>query len=247
VTATIDPRIRERRIEVQREAGRKRLRTIAVAMCIFLAIGSVYLLVQSPILDVDHVRVTGTARLDPAAVADAAAVTRGSPILRLDTGAAARRVERLPWVADAKVTRALPGTVRVAVRERVPVAFVRRDDGKVVLVDTSGFAIAVSDPPADGPIEIRGVRRVPAVGTTLAPRNVAGITRELPAALGAHVGAIDVADGVRLLLRSGGEVRLCTATDIAAKGAAANAVIARRGAQRFAYVDVCVPQSPSAR
>jgi cell division protein FtsQ len=247
VTATIDPRIRERRIEVKREAGRKRLRMIAVAMCVFLAIGSIYLLVESPFLDVDHVRVSGTSRLDPAAVAQAAAVKSGSPMLRLDTGAVRARVERLPWVANAKVTRALPGTVRISVTERVPVAFVRGDDGHVVLVDASGFAIAESDPPADGPIEIRGVRRVPAVGTTLAPARVAGITRELSAALAANVAAIDATDGVTLLLRSGGQIRFCTATDIAAKGAAADAVIASRGAKPFTYIDVCVPQSPSAR
>jgi cell division protein FtsQ len=247
VTATIDPRIRERRIEVKREAGRKRLRIIAVAMCIFLAIGSVYLLVESPLLDVDHVRISGASRLDPAVVEQAAAVTHGSPMLRLDTGAVRARVERLPWVANAKVTRALPGTVKIAVTERVPAVFVRRDDGHVVLVDASGFAIAVSDPPPDGPIEIRGVRRVPAVGATLAPAPVAGITRELPAALGADVGAIDVTDGVTLVLHNGGEVRLCTATDIAAKGAAASAVIASRSGAPFSYIDVCVPQSPSAR
>ena len=58
-TTGIDPRIRERRIEVQREAGRRRLRWFIVATGCICAIGLAYLAVTSSLLDIDHIPVAG--------------------------------------------------------------------------------------------------------------------------------------------------------------------------------------------
>ena len=154
MTTTIDPRIRERRIEVKREAGRKRLRVLLAAIVAFVAVGTAYLIVVSPLLDVDHVRVTGVQHLDAADVAGVAGVRLGAPLLRVDTGAVAARVERMPWVASAKVSRALPGTLRITVTERVPVAWVRRDDAHVVLLASDGTAIADAAAPPAGLVEV---------------------------------------------------------------------------------------------
>ncbi|MGH9588199.1 MAG: cell division protein FtsQ/DivIB [Acidobacteriaceae bacterium] len=55
---------------------------------------------------------------------------------------AARRaaLEQIPWVEHATVMRILPDQLRVAVRERVPVAFVRVGD-KIKLVDAAGVIL----------------------------------------------------------------------------------------------------------
>jgi cell division protein FtsQ len=49
-------------------------------------------------------------------------------------------LERIPWVEHATVMRILPDQLRVAVRERVPVAFVRVGD-KIKLVDATGVIL----------------------------------------------------------------------------------------------------------
>jgi cell division protein FtsQ len=54
-------------------------------------------------------------------------------------------LERLPWVAHATVMRLLPNRIRVAVTERMPVAFVRHGS-QIGLVDASGVLL---DMPAD--------------------------------------------------------------------------------------------------
>ena len=51
-------------------------------------------------------------------------------------------LERIPWVEHATVMRLLPNQLRVAVRERTPIAFVRVGD-KVELVDASGVILTM--------------------------------------------------------------------------------------------------------
>ena len=54
-------------------------------------------------------------------------------------------LERIPWVEHATVMRILPNQLRVAVRERTPIAFVRIGD-RIELVDADG--VILSMPPA---------------------------------------------------------------------------------------------------
>lgn len=70
----------------------------------------------------------------------ALAVRRGDLILEFDVDEARRRVERIGWVASARVERRLPDTIRVSIVERVPVA-VWQEDGKFFLVDAGGAVI----------------------------------------------------------------------------------------------------------
>jgi len=51
----MDPRIRDRRIEVKRAVGRRRLRVLLVAGSIIVALGLAFVTVNSPFLDVDRV------------------------------------------------------------------------------------------------------------------------------------------------------------------------------------------------
>ena len=101
----IDPRIRERRIEVQRQAGRRRLRVLLVASSVVSAAGLVFLTITSPVLDVDRIRVAGTQNLTVAQVRAASGVHAHDHLLFVDTGTVARRIEKLSWVEHASVHR----------------------------------------------------------------------------------------------------------------------------------------------
>jgi high-affinity K+ transport system ATPase subunit B len=59
------------------------------------------------------------------------------------------------------------------------------------------------------------------------------------------VRAVDVSgDGLALVLRRGGTIRLGNANDVAAKGDAALAVLANRASAPFSYIDVSTPSTP---
>jgi len=237
----INPRIRERRIEVQREAGRRRLRILLVVSSVLCLAGLAYLTVMSPILDVDRITITGEQHVNPLQIRSAAGVHRGDHLVLLDASAVAHRIERIPWVRAAKVERDLPGTLEITVTEYTPVAYVRVT-GAVLLVAASGHVIARATGAPAGTVEIRGVRNAPAPGDTLEPSDAANVVPSLPPALAQQVGAVDVSGGgLALEMRGGGEIRLGNSSDLAAKAASAQAVLVRLAGTPYAYIDVSTP------
>ena len=195
VRTPIDPRIRDRRIEVIREAGRRRLRVTLIVASAIVVVGLAYLAVHSPLLDVDHVRVTGTQRVSR----DRRASTRrgvhtGDALLFVDTGAIARRVERLPWVEHATRAARLPGHDRDH-RHRVHADRVRArrpEGGRARRVDRTGDR-AHAHARRRGAVEVLGVRDAP--GGRRAARTARRRRRDAPASRRgsrAQVRAIDV-------------------------------------------------------
>lgn len=127
---------------------RRRL-AIRVGLALTAVAVAVWVVWGSPLLAVSSVRVDGAGSLTAEQVRTAAGVEEGTPLLRVDTDAAATRVARLPQVASVQVTRGWPQTVVVTVEERVPVAVVRQA-GTRSLVDAGGvlFDTVTGEPPA---------------------------------------------------------------------------------------------------
>lgn len=246
--AAIDPRFRRRLIEVRRREGRRRLRLVAGVTASAAALGAGWGASRSPLLDVDHVRLTGVAHSEPLRIIQTAGSLPGRPMVDLDEGAAARRIERLPWVADARVRRQWPNTVSIEVRERAPAASVPAAGGGWALVDDRGRVLApVVDAPADRPT-LEGVAPAGAPGTlvpadTRAPLAVA---RALTPALRLRVGAVvRAADGeLQLRLRTEAVVRLGDTGALGPKLVAADTVLAGVDPHRVAVLDVRVPDTP---
>jgi len=89
---------------------------------------------------VDEVLVVGRNETPQADFLAALALERGSPLFAFDAGEARRRVEALPWVRRATVTRMLPATVVLKVEEREPLALWQHQ-GRFALIDRAGHVI----------------------------------------------------------------------------------------------------------
>ncbi|MBM3676032.1 MAG: FtsQ-type POTRA domain-containing protein [Actinobacteria bacterium] len=260
---SMDERIRDRRVAVLREQGRRRLRVLLGLVVVASLVGIAWLVVQSPLFALEGLRVRGTVQASRAEVREAAGVEAGDALLFVDEGDVARRVEELPWVASARVRRDLPHDLTITVAERTPIAWARRlvpagvDPAAVpvVLVDRKGRVLAESPTPPEGLPELVGATLVPDPGRRLAPVGLARVPAALPEALRAHVSAITASDGALVLaVRApaggtppAGEVRLGAPSALARKGAAALAVLdvlVSRG-EHVRYVDVRVPGAPA--
>jgi cell division protein FtsQ len=246
----MDPRLRQRRIEVRRAEGRRRLRRLLLGVGVVAALALLWALTYSSLLDVDHLEVKGALAPPQAdAVREAVDIDIGAPIVYLDSAAASARVEALPWVESARVHRSLPGTVRVQVVERQAVVAAPTPEGAWRLLDVEGHAIADVPAPPIGVLALLGLLPPPEVGTAAGEDERAAISAAtmLPAELRQRVGAVAFAeDGtVELRLAPSGVVRLGLPVDLPAKYLSALAVLDELGpAAAIGVLDVRAPRAP---
>ena len=251
----VDPRFRERRIAVRRQAGRRRLKRLLVLVAVALVALTSVTVLRSPVLDVDLVRVRGTQLTSAAAVEEAAGIRIGAPLLLADLGAAEDRIEALPWVADASVRRDLPSEVVVEIEERVPAAVVSIGRTRL-LVDDHGRVLERGDPAKYPPAVPRNPAFIPvhapSGGADLAPGALVDSSL-LPAVSLAHrlrenpagaVTAVRLRPSLRLELAGGGHAELGDATDLDVKVEALRTVVARVDLTCARRLDLRVPTHP---
>ena len=89
---------------------------------------------------VGEILVVGRTETPQADLLAVLALERGSPMFAFDASAARRRVEALPWVLRASVTRMLPATVVLKIEERQPLALWQHE-GRFALIDREGRVI----------------------------------------------------------------------------------------------------------
>jgi cell division protein FtsQ len=197
-----DPRIAARRIEVKRTEGRKRLRRLLVGMAALAAIAAAGLSTRTPLLDVDHVRITGAERVpadELAAIANDAGVARGEPLVQVDSGDVEDALEALPGIASADVQRRWPGTVAIHVVERAPVASITTPGG-VAVVAADGVVLDVLPAAPVWAVALDGVSVDPEPGARVDAPELLEVAAALPPALAAEVVAVATA-GPELQLR----------------------------------------------
>jgi len=196
---------------------------------------AVWVVLASSFVAVTTVRVTGTHRLTPAQVEQAAAIPTGRPLARVDLGAAVRGVEQLPVVRSVEVTRSWPHTVVITVVERVPVAAAQTADGWA-LVDADGVVVGRASSRPAGLVELN---MDPVTVPPSALRAAAAVAAALPPSLRSKVATVTATteDSVQLHLTDGGLVRWGSSQDNPTK-ARVLAVLLRRHARVY---DVTAP------
>lgn len=263
----IDPRIRARRIAVRRGEGRRRLRRsvgIAAALGAALVVAAVVVgVVRSPLLDVDRVVVVGAERTGDEQVRASAGIAPGDRLATADVAGAADSLRALPWVADAAVERAWPGTVRISVVERQPVAAlafpgVGGGTDEMSLVDAEGRVLGVvprGEAGAVAVVEGLGPPGPPGRVLSAEAEGALALAGALPASLRDDVERIVVTEGasLRLDLRVGEDagpdevvvVRFGDHRRLASKLSALVTVVASVDLGDVAVIDVGVPSVPA--
>ena len=247
VLVTIDPRFRRRRIEVKRRAGRRRLRVLVGILILFGLTVASWVALRSPLLDVDRIELRGAAHTPRNQVLQTAGVHRGLAMVDVDEAAGARRLARLPWIAEARVWRAWPSTVLISVTERVPAAVTSADGQTWALVDRAARVLDVSATRPPGLVSIEGLGAPGPPASTLG--GAAGALRvvtALPRALQARVTSVVAlqAGEIALKLDPHGTVRLGPPDDLGAKVRAVETVLAQVDTRNLDVLDVRLPSSP---
>jgi hypothetical protein len=165
--------------------------------------------VTSERLLVERVEVQGSHFLSEGEVRELLGPAVGENILFLDIEALKARLRSSPWVADAVVARNLPSTVRVEIRERVPLALAEVDrlylmDGDGALVDIYGPRTGVFDLPI-----VRGLLGVDEASRRARARRAGALLADL-GELSHEISEVFVepSGDLRVVLRGPGEVLL---------------------------------------
>ncbi|MCI0403868.1 MAG: FtsQ-type POTRA domain-containing protein [Acidobacteria bacterium] len=139
-------------VEVRRRASWKRGLWLAVrVLAVVLAVGSVavagfggyQLATASPVFRLkalDSIEVLDAVHASPEAVRERFEGDIGRTLFSIPLEERRKSIEEIPWVESATVQRVLPHTVRVYMRERTPVAFVRQG-ASLCLVDRYGVLL----------------------------------------------------------------------------------------------------------
>jgi cell division protein FtsQ len=172
----------------KRGPSRYRTAFFLLAVVGILAAGG-WLLYGSRFLVVRSVQVTGTHLVPAAEVLAAAAIPPGQPLIRVDTAAAASRVERITQVQSAQVSRQWPDGVLITVHERTAALAIPLVGGGFALVDSAG--VVVQQVRAQPPGIPRFIPAGPLAGNP-GVRAAASVLRQLPAGIARRVTSVTV-------------------------------------------------------
>jgi cell division protein FtsQ len=242
----IDPRIRARRIQVQRGQGQRRLRRVIDVGLVLAVLAGFVVALWTPLLDVDELSIEGATRTGAELVAERSGISRGVRLAGLDLAAAGERVAALPWVKEVRLHRALGGTITIDVTERTPVATVQQGADSY-WVDAEGRILGPAGAPGPDAAAVRleGITQVPAVGGYLAraaraPLALASLgERRLPGQL-----ASVRADDLTATLAVGGQVRFGDDAELTAKMRSLATVLDQVDLTCVALIDLRLPDHP---
>jgi len=204
-----------------------------------------YLLLGSPWLRVEHVRLDGLTRVSPDSVRLVTAGEQGRPMVLADTGALAGRLAQIPLVRSVDVVRLWPSTLVVTVHERKPAAAVPAAGGGFRLVDRDGVQVdQVVARPAALPVLQVDVAKAGAPALAAALDVLEGLPADLRKGL-TSVGA-GSPDDVWFVLEGSGKVVWGSPERADRKVAALRALeaVTRSPGARTVY-DVSSPDSPA--
>jgi cell division protein FtsQ len=181
---------------------------VGAALAAFAAVWAGYARVlASERLRVVKVEVRGNRFLSEGEVRELLGPAVGGNILSIDIHALKSALRASPWVADATVARTLPDTLRIDIRERVPLALAEVDrlylmDGDGTLIDiygprTAGFDLPIVRGLKDAEPEERRLRAGRAGALLDDLGDLAGEVSEV---------AVDGEGELRVSLRGAGEI-----------------------------------------
>ena len=249
IGARIDPRIRARRTAVIKEQGRRRLIIAGAVLGVAVLLVGGWFLVHTPIFSARSVTVTGNVHETAAQVVSQAGLANHPPLLDVDAGAAAARLEKLPWVRSASVHVSWPDGVHIAVTEETPTFTVDTAAGTWESLSNDGRVLEASATRPPGLLFLTVPQTPGAPGTVLSAKDSPGlqVASTLPASFVAQVTGVTVepAGWVQLALTTPVVVDIGTATELTAKYEDVSSILAGASLHNGDVIDVSVPDAPT--
>lgn len=241
-----ETRLRARRIAVNRQAGRRRLRRLLVVVALLLVAVGVLASLGSSSFGVREadVRVSGNVYTDQVALRAAIDSVIGTPVVLVDTDALEVEIEAIPWVDEATVRTDLPYGLVIDISEREPVLSYPGPDDLFRVLDGEGRVLDVIDGWPFEYLLLVGVEPPALAAGEFAPPGYVGaatLGRTLTGSILDRVALIQVDEAgndLVVVLEDGTEIRFGAARDLFAKLVRLETVYASGTASSAVVIDV---------
>ena len=227
-----------------------RLRIFAFFIIVLgiLAAWGGFAIATSPAFHVGSVAVTGNTRVSTAQILSAARIDSTANAWLLNKNEIAARVQAIPWIERARISRTLPARVELVITERVPAACLQA--GRLVTIDATQRVLATS---CLSPLLTQlavPLKKPPVPGETIVDERVGQLVRDLAILTTATVPVrslhLDRYGSLVAIDPHGVELKFGEDGDLAKKAALIEPI--RRSTQthgRSLYaIDVRAPQTP---
>jgi cell division septal protein FtsQ len=245
----MDPRISARRTAVNKQKGRRRLIALGLALGVTALLVGAWFLVHTPLFSARSVTVTGNVHETAAQVVAQAGLSSQPPLLDVNAGAAAARIEQLPWVRSATVHVAWPDGVHIAVVEETARFTAATPGGQWESLSADGRVLGESPTRPPGLLLLTVPQPPGAPGTVLADKDAPGlrVASSLPASFAAQVTQVTVepAGWVQLALTTPIVVDIGTAAELTAKYEDVSSILSGATLHNGDVIDVSVPDAPT--
>ncbi len=245
----MDPRISARRSAVLKAQGRRRLVVVGVALGVSVLVVGGWFLLHTPLFSARSVSVTGNVHETAAQVVVKAGLAGRPPLLDVDAGAAAARLEQLPWVRSATVHVSWPDGVHIAVTEETARFTVATTAGTWEMLSNDGRVLGESPTRPPGLLLLTVPQPPGEPGTVLSTKDAPGlrVASSLPASFVGQVTGVTVepAGWVQLALTTPIVVDIGTAVELTAKYEDVSSILAGATLHNGDVIDVSVPDAPT--
>jgi len=207
-------------------------------------------LFNSPFFTIHRVIVAGNKLLTAKEITSAADLPLGANIFRVNLREAAARVEAIPAVKEARLSRHFPGQITIQVTEREAIALVSGKDGFYGLDDT-GVCIGRLPAACALPV-VTGVGEPPGIGKRLETRGfriAVAVLEAFDKRLIADLAEVHVtpAETVEAYTVTGVKIYLGRPERLSEKGVLLSRILETVGGRKVAYVDLKVADRPVVR
>ncbi|MFZ0249309.1 MAG: FtsQ-type POTRA domain-containing protein [Acidimicrobiales bacterium] len=245
----MDPRISARRTAVIREQGRRRLIIAGTALGVAGLVVGGWFLVHTPLFSARSVTVTGNLHESAAEVVAQAGLAGHPPLVDVNTGAAAARLEQLPWVRAATVHVSWPDGVHIAVTEETARFTVATPAGAWESLSSDGRVLGESATRPAGLLLLTLPEPPGQPGTLLSNKDAPGlrVASTLPPSFVGQVTGVTVepAGWVQLALTTPIVVDIGTTSELTAKYEDVTSILAGATLHNGDVIDVSVPDAPT--
>jgi cell division protein FtsQ len=245
----MDPRMSARRTSVIRAQGQRRLRVLVFGLAGTGVLIGAWFLVHTALFSARAITVVGNVHETSVQVVAQAGLASHPPLLDVNAGAAAARIERLPWVQRAKVQVSWPDGVHIAVTEETPRFVVSAAPSAWMTLSDDGRVLSQSTTRPPGLLLLTVPKAPGAPGTVLPAEDDTGllVASTLPPSFASQVTgvAVEPAGWVQLSLTTPIVVDIGSATELTAKYEDVSSILAGATLQNGDVIDVSVPKAPT--